>query len=314
MKYTEEIKYKLNQLKQRQMLPLYIKEKYSEKRIKEWYKYNKGNVYISFSGGKDSNVLLHLVRRFFPDVEAVFCNTGLEHPEILKHVKKQKNVTWIKPEMTFKDVLEKYGFPVISKKVARQIRDIQNANPNNKATVNLRLTGYNKKNVFCPSQKLPKKWLKLAKSDIKVSEQCCDIMKKKPFKKYIKKTGKLPYIGLMAEESKMREKQYINQGCNAFDSKTNPCSIPLAFWTEADIYEYAEKYKINFSKAYETEKRTGCMFCMFGVHLEKGENRFQRMKRTQPKYYDYCINKLGCGRVLDFIGVEYRTYVNMKLF
>lgn len=51
--------------------------------------------------------------------------------------------------------------------------------------------------------------------------------------------------------------------------------------------------------------RTGCMFCMFGVHLEKEPNRFQRMKITHPKQYDYCINKLGCGAVLDYIGVKY---------
>jgi hypothetical protein len=51
--------------------------------------------------------------------------------------------------------------------------------------------------------------------------------------------------------------------------------------------------------------RTGCMFCMFGVHLEKNPNRFQRMAVTHPKQYDYCINKLGCGKVLDYIGVDY---------
>ena len=65
-------------------------------------------------------------------------------------------------------------------------------------------------------------------------------------------------------------------------------------------------HSIAYSEIYDMgEKRTGCMFCMFGVHLEKGENRFQRMKKTHPKQYDYCINKLGCGEVLDFIGVEY---------
>ena len=52
-------------------------------------------------------------------------------------------------------------------------------------------------------------------------------------------------------------------------------------------------------------KRTGCMFCMFGVHLEKEPNRFQRMALTHPKQYDFCIHKLGCGKVLDFLGVPY---------
>ena len=51
--------------------------------------------------------------------------------------------------------------------------------------------------------------------------------------------------------------------------------------------------------------RTGCMFCMFGVHLEKQPNRFQRMALTHPKQYEFCIHKLGCGAVLDFLGVPY---------
>ena len=53
------------------------------------------------------------------------------------------------------------------------------------------------------------------------------------------------------------------------------------------------------------EKRTGCMWCMFGSHLDSEPNRFQRMKISHPKQYDYCINKLGLGEVLDYIGVKY---------
>ena len=53
-------------------------------------------------------------------------------------------------------------------------------------------------------------------------------------------------------------------------------------------------------------QRTGCMFCMFGLHLEKEPNRFQRMALTHPKQYDFCVNKLGCGKVLDYIGVPYQ--------
>lgn len=80
-----------------------------------------GQVYISFSGGKDSTVLLDLARRIYPDIEAVFCDTGLEYPEIRDFVKTFDNVTWIKPEMRFDKVIEKYGYPVIGKEVAGRI-------------------------------------------------------------------------------------------------------------------------------------------------------------------------------------------------
>jgi len=167
------------QLRQRQGLPLELKERYAERRIQEWYEYWDGQVFVSFSGGKDSNVLLHLVRRFYPDVSAVFCNTGLEHPEILTHVKTFENVTWLLPKMPFDKVVERYGYPVVSKKVARCIKDLQNPNPRNEATRHLRLTGYNRKGAYCPSQKLPQKWRYLVDSGIKISDHCCEVIKKK---------------------------------------------------------------------------------------------------------------------------------------
>ena len=78
----------------------------------------------------------------------------------------------------------------------------------------------------------------------------------------------------------------------------------MAFWTEADIWTYINSHDLPYSKIYDMgEKRTGCMFCMFGVHMEKGENRFQRMEKTHPTQYEYCMNKLGCKEVLDYMGI-----------
>ena len=182
---------------------------------------------------------------------------------------------------------------------------VKNSSDRNKATVNLRLTGYNRKGVYCPSQKIPQKWLFLAQQkDIKISDKCCDIIKKEPFHRYCRLTKSVPITGMMACESNMRRRQYLNQGCNYY-SKRNPISMPIAFWIEKDIYEYKDKYNLKFSSIYEHEKRTGCVYCMFGIHLEKGTNRFERLKILHPNYYDYCINKLGCGKVLDLIGVKY---------
>ena len=81
-----------------------------------------GKVAVSFSGGKDSTVLLDLARRAFPDIPAVFVDTGLEYPEIREFVKTVPNVTWLRPEMPFSKVISEYGYPVISKDVARRIR------------------------------------------------------------------------------------------------------------------------------------------------------------------------------------------------
>lgn len=302
----EELKLKKRRLQGRQNLLLEEKIKLTEARIIEWYNYWGGEVYVAFSGGKDSTVLLHIVRSLFRDVPAVFCDTGLEYPEIREFVKTFDNTVWLKPKMAFYKVIEKYGYPVVSKRQAMSIEALQHANPNNKATVNLILTGMNRKGVYCPSFKLPKKWLPLVNSGFKVSEKCCDIMKKNPSHKYGKNTGRKSIIGVMASDSYFRERRYLDTGCNSFKSTTNITSTPLAFWLEKDIWDYIKKYNIPYSTIYDKGfHRTGCMFCMFGVHLEKEPNRFQKMKLTHPKQYEYCINKLGCGKVLDFIGVKY---------
>ena len=109
-----------NELIQLQKLPLEIKIVKSKKRIEEFYE-NKENPIISFSGGKDSTVLLDLVRNIYPDLKGIFVNTGLEFPEIINFIKNIKNIDIIYPKMKFKEVCNKYGYPVISKQISMGI-------------------------------------------------------------------------------------------------------------------------------------------------------------------------------------------------
>ena len=301
------------QLKQRQGHPLEIKERLTENRIRAWYDHWDGQVYVAFSGGKDSTVLLHQVRRLYPDVPGVFIDTGLEYPEIREFVKTFDNIEWVRPEMPFNKVLEKYGYPVGSKKVAKQIRYLQNPKPNTQNTRNLYLTGRNRNGHYCKSYKMSKKWYPLIDSEFKISDLCCDIIKKNPMKLYVKKTGRKGMIGTMAGDSEQRAKAYLSAGCNSFKG-SHVRSVPMSFWLESDIWDYIKKYNLDYCKIYDMgAKGTGCMFCMFGVHLEKKPNRFQRMQKTHPKQYDYCINKLGCGKVMDFIGVDYGSDNQIEL-
>ena len=109
----------IQDLWQMQGLPLSVKVKMTQQRIRDWvHAYGEDGVYVSFSGGKDSTVLLHLVRELYPNVRAVFVDTGLEYPEIRQFVKTFDNVEWLKPKLTFKQVIQKYGYPFISKEVA----------------------------------------------------------------------------------------------------------------------------------------------------------------------------------------------------
>ena len=123
-------------------------------------------------------------------------------------------------------------------------------------------------------------------------------------------------IATMADESRLRFQEYLQHGCNAFDSKRVK-STPIAFWTEQDVLRYLKQTGISYAKCYgeiceENGKfvntgvhRTGCMFCLFGIYAEHEPNRMQKMQRDYPKQYDYCISKLGIGKVLDYVGIPY---------
>lgn len=106
-----------------QALPLDLKVARTKQRIREWVDYwGKDHVCVSFSGGKDSTVLLHIVREMYGDeIPAVFVNTGLEYPEIQRAVRSYPNVVVLTPEMNFREVLSRYGYPVISKEVSNCI-------------------------------------------------------------------------------------------------------------------------------------------------------------------------------------------------
>ena len=305
-----------------------------------------GWVYVSFSGGKDSTVLKHIVDSMYDDVPSLFVNTGLEYPEIQKFAMAQKNVVTVRPKMRFDEVIRKYGYPVISKEVSQKIYEYrQTPNGYTKARFDEN-SDYVKRygKAFCLAR-----WKWLRDSDIPISHKCCHVMKKKPAKEYEKNSGRMPFIGTLADESRLRKTRWIQNGCNAFEAK-RPTSQPLSFWTEQDILHYLKKYNVPYCSVYgdivldsgnqdqlsildlftdydPMDKlkttgcnRTGCVFCMFGITQDGSPNRFQRLKETHPRQYEYCIgggefvdgkwqpNKdgLGLGKVLDYIGIDYK--------
>ena len=335
-------------LKQMQSIPLEGKILMSKERIRQWREYWGGMVYVGFSGGIDSTVLKHLVDSMYDDVPSMFANTGLEYPEIQKFVRDIKNgkydcfnsdVEIVRPEMRFDEVVRKFGYPVISKPVAHNV-DIARRHPDGKVAKNI-MYNPNRTGLFNHY-----KWNFLIDAPFCVSDKCCNVMKKQPSKNYAKRTGRKPMLGTMADESKLRYAEWMRNGCNSFEG-SNPTSKPLSFWTKQDILQYIKKYNVPYCPVYgdivpkgAKERmsayefigdfegieltttgcdRTGCIFCAFGCHLEKEPNRFQKLKETHPRQYEYCINGgemvdgkwqpnkegLGMGKVLDFIEVKY---------
>lgn len=399
-------------LAQMQSLPLEAKIRMTKERIKVWYEswtrfeiYDKatgktrfvtidtrdalaepplkdteyieaalpGQVYVSFSGGKDSTVVADLCaqvcKRYGYTLYLLFVNTGLEYPEIQKFVKVfaewlrktygiEVVLDIVRPEMRFDEVIKKYGYPVFSKEIALNIEyGRKSLAKGDEEKVQRYLYGVRKNprtGETYTHMPLSKQALDFAlNSEIPASNACCSVMKKKPADAYAKRTGRKSIQGVLAAESKLRSDVWIKHGCNAFNSK-KPVSRPISFWTEQDVLHYLKKYDvpycsvygdiqvkpaspeavpenqinmIDYLGCYEPEDtlettgrdRTGCIFCMFGCHLEKEPNRFQKLKETHPRQYQYCIGGgeyvegkwqpskegLGLAKVLDYIGVKY---------
>lgn len=139
--------------------------------------------------------------------------------------------------------------------------------------------------------------------------------------KYSKQNGLYPILATMAEESRVRKQAWMRTGCNSFDGKIQ--SKPMSFWTEQDVLQYIIQNNINICSVYgdvvavdETGneydphtmltdncklkctgcQRTGCVYCAFGAHHDGDETRFQRLAKTHPRQYEYCM---GGGQWVD---------------
>lgn len=303
-----------------QALPLDLKIEMTKRRVEEFVDKMGGwdKVFISFSGGKDSTVLAHIILQMNPNVKMVFCNTGLEFPENVRFVKEKRDLeNWdidiVFPKLTFKKVVEKYGYPIISKEQAQYI--YQWRNTKSEKMKKDRWEGVPPNGNFGIS----KKWRNITLNyDIKISNKCCDVMKKNPVKKYEKETGRRAIIGTMTEESRIRRTSWLKRGCNSFQEGNEKCK-PMSIWLEKDVLEYIDKFNIKISDAYSLGyKRTGCFCCGFGCHRDKGENRFQLLEKTHPKLHKVAIENFGMGKVLEAINVKYKAdkieEENLKLF
>ena len=293
----------------------------TERRIVEFVEmYGLDGVYVSFSGGKDSAVLLHICRKLYPDIQAVFLDTWLEFPEIREFVKTFDNVVFIKPTKSMKEIVKEDGWCFPSKDVAHTIYYYRLG----KEWADKKLNGLDKNGNYSKFRQQYKKWLPLAESTIPISHKCCLDMKEIPVQVYERKTKRHPLLALMAEESQRREQAYLRTGCNSFNSG-RPQSKPLGFWSEQDILNYIRLNNLPIASPYgkiikmsnhkqlfcseckyttSKEKRTGCMFCPIACHLDKF-TKFERLKKSHPKIYDFCMEELNEKELIDFVKNNY---------
>lgn len=347
---------KISSFKVKQNMPYEFKIKYA--RTRAWEFYNECGLrglecYVSV-GGLDSITLLIFLRSIGIDVPAVSVSS-LEDPSIQK-IHRALGVISLRPAMredgtrwTKQKLLQEYGFPVLSKEIAKKVEQLQNPTPNNATVRHAIVTGetgayggYQKNSRM----KLAQKWLnKFAGLEnekegvnyqiapFKVSAKCCYYLKEKPCIDWAKEHNSVPYLGLMASEGGRREKSLMLNGCNYFGKDTIR-SAPFAIFKRQDLLQLAVDLKVPLPEIYGKiekdeqgnlfttgEQRTGCSMCGFGIQLEKRPHRFDRLRERNPKEWDYWMNKccvddkgnpFGWGAVLDYLGIEWREMPTNK--
>jgi 3'-phosphoadenosine 5'-phosphosulfate sulfotransferase (PAPS reductase)/FAD synthetase len=298
------------ELRQRQNWTLEQKIDHAVAVVSTFIEKVRNNIFVSYSGGKDSSVMLDIIRRFVDKtVPAVFCNTGNEYPEVVQFVRQTDNVTVIRPEINIRQIIDKYGFPLISKEQSQYIRQAKHTH--SEKLRNIRLHG-----SINGIGKIAERWKFLIDAPFDVSEKCCDLLKKKPFKKFNKETGLYPAIGTMAGESRLRFQKWLKYGCNSFETGMI-ASYPLSIWTEANIWEYIRKFNLPYSPIYDMGiRRTGCLCCGFGCHI-KGDRRFYFLKEYKPKIYEYFMqlknNNVSYREALQYCGIDFPDSINKQL-
>lgn len=341
--WKEEKKRKKARMTAMQNLPYEVKVKRAELRAREFVEKldEMGlNAHVSV-GGLDSIVLLMFLRKIGIDVPAISVSS-LEDKSVQK-IHQELGVIRIAPGKPKVQILQEYGFPVISKKIAGRIDTLQHPTEKNKTMRHAIITGE------CGAQghyaknsrmKLPQKWLELFAgyendnegvnyqiAPFPVSNKCCLYMKEKPCEKWAKEHNSRPFLGLMASEGGQREDALTEHGCNYF-GKTTIRSAPFAPFLRQDLLQLALDLNVPVPEIYGKilrkpdgslyttgAQRTGCSMCGFGVHMEKRPHRFDQLRIRNPKEWEFWMyrcctdpktgEKYGWGRVLDYIGVAW---------
>lgn len=292
--------------------------------FRDWAELNGKDICISI-GGLDSLTLYYFLQRIGVYATPVSVSS-LEDMSIQKIHKTISGIEILRPYKSKTEVLNEFGFPVISKEKAAKIQHLQTPNNPKQTFIHAIMTGdMGQQGNFEHSEKikLPDKWIELFGG---LYAHCCKWMKERPAQDWQKKNNMVPYLGLMASEGGQRELGLVKNGCNYF-GKTIIRSCPFAIFSRQDLLRLAVELYVPVPEIYGIIKkkpdgtlcttkaqRTGCQMCGFGIHIEPRPHRFDRLYLRNPKEWEFWMKRcctdengerFGWGRVLDWIGIRW---------
>lgn len=312
IKSDQKSKLSYNEVRTRQALPYEIKIRMTETRLREFIGYyGETGVAVSFSGGLDSTFALAFIRKRYPNVKAISV-LAIECLQNIELINNTPNVQIVAPRYGQQEIISKFGFPVVSKRVSKSLQALKHPSEKNAKIRGLALTGITSTGRAAKTYKLAKKWKFLINAPFEISNKCCYYMKETPIINWCKENGYASIVATTVEESKSRMDGYCKRGgCNSFKGQGD--SVPFSFWTRQDILRYITENDIKISKAYGEIKqdsegkyyntgaqRTGCPVCMFGMERDGTPNRFQRLYYEDNRRWNQVIFEWGYKEVLDY--------------
>jgi len=260
----------------------------------------------SYSGGKDSHVLSHMqiYGLGLTGIPHVMSNTRMEYTESIRQV-----AEWyaairplgvschvVFPKERPKALWKRIGVPLWSKELAYKYRKFSKS----------------KNGEIPPSvpESFREAFVKLKEAGLKVTEKCCQALKKDPMKAWDVLHGvRGHFTGLRSDESRARRLMWIMKGSLYYSSEHDiwMCN-PLSFWTAADIRRYLDDNQLHVHQPNTISGGSGCMTCMFGCASRAAEgtpNALQDLKIRNPKMYLTALDEWGYRAVLDLLEIPY---------
>lgn len=239
-KSTTDTVYTVADLKVRQSIPLENKIAYFKRVVEAFKEKFDDNVYVSISGGKDSQVLLYLCRKVDANIKAVYAMTGMDYPSVRKMALSHTNVTVVKPKKSHFQILSEFGYPVISKDVSLYVKGARHGRTEEtRKHYRNRFDGLDDEGNYSERRQWYKKYKFLLDAPFEISDMCCYYLKEKPCIDFEKETGMKPITGIMADESYRRLQAWLKTGCNSFSNEDGrPMSKPLSIFKESDILQF----------------------------------------------------------------------------